>query len=82
MQEFLDFFSERSTINTMMEPNPPKIKVGKQNYQYNLGQTYEATGTGFLKKGTEVTVVDRYKENGYCYYVDLNGKTHRNGELE
>ncbi len=78
----LGIISERSTLNTMLAPNPPAIEKGKQNYLFKVGKTYTATGNGSLKKGIKVTIKERYKQNGFCYYVGDNNMVHRQKDLE
>ncbi len=74
--------SERSTLNAMMAPNPPKIVRGKDVYKFVVGQTVTATATSILKAGTKIVISDRYKQNGFCYYVAPNGQVHRQCDLE
>ena len=74
---------ERSTVNAMMAPNPPKISRGKEKvFQFEVGQTVIATATSTLKAGTKIVIQQRYKQNGYCYYVGENWQVHRQSDIE
>lgn len=78
----LNAFRERSTIDCMNAPNPPPIPKGKQNYRFKVGKTYTTTGMGTIKKGIQVTITERYKQNGFCYYRDQNNHVHHQQDLE
>lgn len=75
------YLSERSTIRTMYSPDIPDIKHGKEKFIAKKGDRVKASGTGMFKAGTPITIKDTYTQNGYCYYVDTAGNTHRNKDI-
>ena len=77
-----DAIRDRSAIACMNAPDPPSIPKGRQHYIYEVGQTVYFTSLGLYKEGTPVTIVDRYTQHGYCYYVDAAGKAHREKDLK
>ena len=78
----LGAMSERSTLNCMRAPMPPEPPRGRQTYKYNVGDTVQSSGVGPLKKGVRIKIVERYKQNGYCYYRDENNSVHREKDIE
>lgn len=76
----LELLSERSTL-FCMKAKLPALSSGKEQYQFEVGQTCVTTQFSTIKPGFEVNIVERYTENGYCYYVTSSGQTFRQKDL-
>jgi len=59
----------------------PPTPAGNQEFQFNVWDTVEHNGKGTVRAGVRETIIDRYKENGFCYYTMENGATHRQQDL-
>ena len=50
-------------------------------FKFSVGKTYLCSGKGTYIAGTPVTIIDRYRQNNYNYYVSAPHLIHREQDL-
>lgn len=76
-------FRELSTINTIKLARRTSIDTpaGLEEYAFSAPQVVQATEVSRYKKGTRIQIIERYMQNGYCYYRDDKGLVWRQRDI-
>jgi hypothetical protein len=76
LQEFCEL--NKNALNKMLE-----TPSGVERQLYRIGDKLEFSEFGMYKQGTPVPdIVEIYVNNGYWYYVDIKGFSHRTKDLQ
>lgn len=80
----LNAISERNIVK-IQGMKIPSIPIGKQKLSdgnYKIGQIVVAKASSTFKEGTKAVVIDKYKENGYYYFVTDKMGTQRQQDIK